>query len=339
MENIRNYLNTELKIGNKKIKNRLVFASMSKLGNVAFRMLLEHFGSCGLYFSEMSSAVRIPFENPKNSNVYRFYNEEKDKLVWQILGSDPEKMSIAASRIENDGFFGVDLNFSCSAAKIVKKGFGAAILKDSDTAVNIVRAIRNKVQIPIFIKYRTGWKDDPKLAVDLAKKFEQSGADALTFHPRVAPDRRTRKPKWEYISKVKKAVNIPVFGNGNVFTFEDCIKMIQTTNCDGISLGRIAVNSPWIFDKWLNNKEINYNIYLETVKIYIKLLQDNFNEKIAIKRFKKFVFYYCAGFKYGHSLYSKLINCNSFNDLLKEFEIFFLQRPEHLEIPNANLIV
>ena len=120
-------------------------------------------------------------------------------------------MALAARRIESEGFFGVDLNFGCSVAAICKKGAGAALLKTPDRAVEIVEAVRRSVSCPLFVKYRTGWEDDPAFAVSMGRAFEAAGADALTFHPRVAPDRRSRAPKWEIIGRVKAAVDIPVF--------------------------------------------------------------------------------------------------------------------------------
>ncbi|MFO7496861.1 MAG: tRNA-dihydrouridine synthase, partial [Desulfobacterales bacterium] len=94
-------------------------------------------------------------------------------------------------------------------------------------AAGIVAAVRKAVSFPVMVKFRTGWIDDPRIATDLARSFENEGADALTFHPRVSPDRRSRPPKWEYIGAVKQAVHIPVFGNGDVFDCKDCRDQIR----------------------------------------------------------------------------------------------------------------
>ena len=121
-------------------------------------------------------------------------------------------------------------------AAVCKKQCGAALLRTPDIAEAIVAAVRKAVNIPVFVKFRTGWEDRPEGAVAMARRFEAAGADALTFHPRVAPDRRTRPPKWAYIAEVKSSVKIPVFGNGDVFDRADCERMIATTGCDGIAL-------------------------------------------------------------------------------------------------------
>ena len=116
--------------------------------------------------------------------------------------------------------------------------------------MDIVSAVREAVSCPVMVKYRTGWANDPDFAVHMGKAFDKAGADALTFHPRVAPDRRSRRPDWDIIGKVTDAVDVPVFGNGNLFLAEDGIRMVSTTGCDGLSLGRMAVARPWIFAEW-----------------------------------------------------------------------------------------
>jgi tRNA-dihydrouridine synthase len=176
-------------------------------------------------------------------------------------------MAAAAQRIETEGFFGIDINFGCSDVSICRQSCGAAILKAPDLAAKIVAAIRKSVSIPLFVKFRTGWKDDPQAAVDLAKRFEDAGADALTYHPRVAPDRRSRPPKWEYIGMVKQTVSIPVFGNGNVFDQQDCWNMLQTTGCDGVAIGRMAIARPWLFAEWSDGLKVDKKIYFETAAL------------------------------------------------------------------------
>ena len=207
---LANLLNQPLKVGNAFIEKRLVLAPMAFLGNVAFRELIQSFGGFGLLFTEMCSARRIPHENRHRSTYFNWLDSELPRLVCQIFGSIPSTMAAAARRIAEEQFFGVDLNFGCSEVSICRQNCGASILNQPELAAKIVSEVRKAVSIPIFVKYRTGWQDNPQAAVVLAKYFEDAGADALTFHPRVAPDRRSRPPKWEYIGMVKQAVSIPV---------------------------------------------------------------------------------------------------------------------------------
>ena len=128
-------------------------------------------------------------------------------------------------------------------------------------AQRIVAAVRKAVSIPLFVKFRTGWKDDPRPSIELAKRFEDAGADALTFHPRVAPDRRARPAKWEYIGRVKQSVSIQVFGNGDVFDENDCLNMLTSTGCDGVAIGRLAMAKPCIFAEWTDSVEVRPEVF------------------------------------------------------------------------------
>jgi nifR3 family TIM-barrel protein len=333
---LANILNQPLNIGNKSIEKRLVLAPMAFLGNVAFRELVEYYGGYGLLFTEMCSAKRIPNENRQRSTYFRWRDAELSHLVCQIFGDDPMTMAAAARRIEEAYFFGVDINFGCAEVSICRQNCGAAILKDPDLATRIVGEVRKAVSIPLFVKYRIGWKDNPAESVALAKRFEDAGADALTFHPRISPDRRTRPPKWEYIEMVKQAVSIPVFGNGNVFDTGDCLKMFETTGCDGVAIGRMAIARPWLFAEWTDGYRGGPEIYLKSALRLAELLEKHFDSQKALRRFKKFGFYFSANFKFGHALFSGVQNAENMEKAKAFVHQFFETPPEIVSRPNLN---
>lgn len=329
-------LNQPLFIGGKSIQNRLALAPMAQLGNVAFRELLLKFGGVGLMFTEMCSARRIPHENRFVSPYFRWRDEELARLVCQIFGNDPDVMAEAARRIEAEGFFGVDINFGCAASSICRQSGGAALLKDPQLAGRIVDQIRRAVHLPVFVKFRTGWQDNPQVAVELAKRFEDAGADALTFHPRVAPDRRAHRPKWAYIGQVKAAVQIPVFGNGDVFDSTDCLKMFSLTGCDGVALGRMAVARPWVFSQWIGGMPMDVNPFYETALRLIDLLLKHFDPKDALRRFVRFSLYFCASFHFGHTLYTKIQNARNLHTARQCLDDFFSTPQKLVSRPNMN---
>ena len=330
------YLNRPLSIGQKTIPKRLVLASMAFIGNVAFRELVASYGGCGLLFSEMCNAKRIPDENRYSSPYFNWRDEEHSQLVCQIFGSDREIMAKAARRIEAEGLFGVDINFGCTDVAICRQNSGAALLKSPYTSQRIVAAVRNAVSIPVFVKFRIGWKDDPGPSVELAKRFEDAGADALTFHPRVAPDRRARPAKWEYIGLIKQAVSIPVFGNGDVFDENDCLKMLTTTGCDGVALGRIAMAKPWIFAEWTDNFETKPEVFYEAAVKMAVLLEQYFEPSRAIRRFKRFAYYFAANFKFGHTFFKQISNAEDMVCVMDCIDAFFQDSPECVRRPNLN---
>ena len=329
-------LNRPLKVGNKLIEKRLVLAPMAFLGNVAFRELVQSFGGYGLLFTEMCSARRIPNENRHRSTYFNWRDAELPRLVCQIFGSAPLTMAAAARRIEEEQFFGVDLNFGCSEVSICRQNCGASILNQPELAAKIVSEVRKTVSLPIFIKYRIGWQDNSQAAVVLARHFEDAGADALTFHPRVAPDRRSRPPKWEYIGMVKQAVSIPVFGNGNVFDQNDCLRMLETTGCDGVAIGRMALARPWLFAAWTDGFQCDQEIYLKSALRLAALLEKHFDPQKAFRRFKKFAFYFSANFKFGHTVFRGIQKAETRQEAEAFLNQFFELPPELVSRPNLN---
>ncbi|MFA7166321.1 MAG: tRNA-dihydrouridine synthase family protein [Desulfoplanes sp.] len=326
-EDIACWLRSSLVVKDRPLPGRLALAPMSKLGHIAMRELLAEYGGCGLMFSEMCSSKAVPGANPRVSPCFTWREQELSQLVCQIFGSEPEDMARAAERVEREGFFGVDVNMGCSVAGICKHGCGAALLRDPDRAVAIVQTMRRAVSIPIFVKFRTGWKDDPCFAVDMARRLEDAGADCLTFHPRVAPDRRSRPPKWEYIARVKEGVSIPVLGNGNVFTLEDCALMRERTGCDGIALGRMAIARPWIFALWTGRLLEDPGIYKQCALRYVDLVEKYFGEQAGLRYFKKFSQYFAANFIYGHALWPKLWKADTLDGLRENIDRLLTECP------------
>jgi tRNA-dihydrouridine synthase B len=331
------FLNLPVTIGSRVMEGRLVLAPMARLGNVAFRELLSKYGGAALMFTEMTSVRSIPGgKGYVEGLVWR--PGEQDSLACQLFGNDPEAMGRGAWWVEQWGFFGVDINFGCSVSSICKKGWGAALLREPELASRIVAAVRKRVSIPLFVKFRTGWKDDPCMAVEMARRFEDAGADALTFHPRAAPDIRTRPPRWDYIRLVKEAVGIPVFGNGNVFERGDCLKMIEETGCDGVSLGRGALIRPWIFAEWRGFLEPEPSLYRDAVVDFAWLLVRHFGEDAALRRLLQFARYYVANFKFGHDFAARLSRVRTIGEAVDEIDAYFLEPVEISVSPNSALL-
>jgi tRNA-dihydrouridine synthase len=212
-------------------------------------------------------------------------------------------------------------------------------MKTPNRAARIVEAVRRVISIPLFVKFRTGWTDDPAIPVDLARRFASAGADALTFHPRVAPDRRSRPPRWDYIKRVKDAVTIPVFGNGDVFDETDCLRMLETTGCDGVAIGRMAIARPWLMAEMTGLFSPGNEIYKNTAFAMLDLMERHFDHRRALKRYRKFALYYSANFKFAHSFYKRIGNARDLQAVRSELKAFFRWNPETGRRPNMNFFL
>lgn len=330
-------LNRPLSIAGKPVQNRLWLAPMAGLGHIAYREVLEEYGGCGLLFSEMCSAKAVPTENNRVSPVFRWREEELDHLVCQIVGATPGEMIPAARRIEDEGFFGIDINMGCSVPGIVKRNAGAALLREPEMALRVVEAVRREVDIPLFLKFRTGWSPEVEPAAELAKSFESAGVDCLVFHPRVAPDKRTRPPVMDHIRSIKEAVSIPVFGNGDVVVAEDCRRMLDTTGCDGVSVGRMAMARPWLFAQWTAGYEPGADCFRDYALRLADLLDHYYDPIRALKRYKLFTVYFAANFTFGHSLQSKFLAAKNMDDIRYVAQHHLRPGMQLTSRPNMNL--
>lgn len=331
------FINTPLNIGNKVIRNRLVLSPMAGLTHIVLRKVICGFCPPGLLYTEMCLASMIPSENREKSYIFRWDKEEKQDLVCQILGNDPHIMVKAAERVQKEGLFGVDINMGCAVSRINKKGFGAALLNDPKKAYKIVYTIKKKINIPIIVKFRIGWRDDIEFVEEFAKSMEDRGADALIFHPRVALDKRNRLPKWEYISHVKKAVNIPVIGNGNIFCIKD-LRQVLDTGCDGVALGRVAAARPWIFSQFLEDFHPNHEIYQRVPKDMLDGIFRYFDTNRALVLYKKWVTYFFSNFFYAHSLLKKIMRAKSKKEISFILNQILTPLPRLNNIPNLNFL-
>ena len=325
---LKDLINKPLYIRGKQIINRIWLAPMARLGNIAFRELILSYGGCGLLFSEMVSAKSLPSGGGHYDGM-QWSEAELPTLMCQIFGNDPIKMADAANWAEKKGFFGVDLNFGCAMGTVKGKGYGAALLEKPKLAGQIVETVRNAITVPLSIKFRDGIDGNVRKSIDIAKCFENSGADFLTYHPRNSNDIRTHRPKWENISKIKEAVSIPVFGNGDVFCAKDSLKMFTLTGCDGIVIGRQALARPWIFSVLSGTGQ---PIPSEEVAMsYGKLLQKYFDQPRRLQKIKQWIYYFSANFVFGHGLRSRLSTCDSFSAVMLLLADFFAKQPKESE--------
>ncbi|MBQ7291516.1 MAG: tRNA dihydrouridine synthase DusB [Clostridia bacterium] len=233
---------------------KVMLAPMAGEGDYTFRASCKRFGADYLV-SEMISAKAICY-NDKKTPLLAKIREEEMPIALQIFGCEPEYMARAADFLINESIkagtpcAAIDINMGCPVNKVVKNGEGSALMKTPDLAGKIVYAVKNVTgNLPVTVKMRLGWDNSSKNVVDVAKIAEENGASAICVHARTREQLYSPGVDISYIAKVKKAVSVPVIGNGDIFNAEDALNMFRETGCDAVAIARGALGNPYIFEE------------------------------------------------------------------------------------------
>lgn len=289
-----------MKLGTIQLDNPFVLAPLAGITDLPMRRLAREQGAA-MVFSEMISAKGLWY---KDKNTERLLATEPDEspLMFQLFGSEPEIMAYAARELKDRPNAGIDINMGCPVPKVVKNGEGSALLKTPDLLYDIVKAVVDNAGKPVTGKIRIGWDDDSINAVEIAKAIEAAGAVAVSVHGRTRMQYYAGTANWDMIRQVKEAVNIPVFGNGDVFTGEDAIRLMDETGCDGVMIARGALGNPWIFRDaialWKGEEKPAPPTTEEKIAMMLRHLEDlaaHKSEYAAVREMRKHVGWYLKG--------------------------------------------
>ena len=247
-----------MKIGNVEVASRLALAPMAGVTDLAFRRLCRDMGA-GYSCTELVSAKALCYQDKKSRTLLKMAPNEHPAAA-QIFGSDVTCMAEAAQiAAEVSGAEIIDINMGCPVGKVVANGDGSALMKDPEKAARIAEAVVKASPVPVTVKMRRGWDKGSINAVPLAKMLEQAGVAALCVHGRTRAQMYAGQADWTTIREVKEAVSIPVMANGDVFTAQDAVRILQFTGADMAVIGRGAFGNPWIFtqaEAALNGQDI-----------------------------------------------------------------------------------
>ena len=233
-----------LKIGDIEIWPPLVLAPMSGVTNRTMRALYKPFG-LGLTVTEFVSANALQFGSRRTMEMIDQHGVEKP-VATQLWGDDPQVMAAAAKVVRECGADIVDINFGCPAPKVTKTNGGSACLRDPDRCADIVRAVVAAVDCPVTVKMRLGWSEERLVYVDVARRAQAAGARAVTLHARTAKQFYKGSADWSHIARLKRSLDVPVIGNGDLDDPHAAMARMRETGVDAIMLGRATLGNPWL---------------------------------------------------------------------------------------------
>jgi nifR3 family TIM-barrel protein len=236
-----------LKLKNLTLRSGVIQSPMAGCTDLAYRLLAREHGM-EFCFLEMVSAESLVRGNEGAHELMKTVPEDKP-LGAQIVGCRPEAMGEAAAMIEARGYDLLDINFGCPVPKVAGNGAGSALLAEPDKARDIFKSVvKNVKKIPVTVKMRLGVTDGSgKEAERIARIAEDCGLDAVAVHGRTRAQGYSGTADWQAIGRIKKAVGIPVIGNGDVCSGEDAKRLREVSGCDGVMVGRGGLGNPWIF--------------------------------------------------------------------------------------------
>ena len=234
-----------MNIGNLKISGFAALAPMAGVADRAMREICREFGAA-YTVGELTSAKGISLGDKKSASLL-CCGEEERPYGSQIFGSDPETMALAAKSALSFKPDFIEINMGCPAPKVAGNGGGSALMRDIPLAGEIVKAVVKECSVPVTVKMRTGWDSDSINAPELAKVCEAEGASLITVHGRTRKQMYSPGVDYKAIAAVKKAVKIPVVGNGDVADGRSAKYMYEATGCDFVAVGRAAQGNPFVF--------------------------------------------------------------------------------------------
>ncbi|MCR4440701.1 MAG: tRNA dihydrouridine synthase DusB [Peptococcaceae bacterium] len=319
----------QVKIGGVSIPNKVVLAPMAGITDKAFRLIARAHG-CGLVYTEMISAKALTYRDVKTKALLDLTGE-KPPIAVQLFGSEPEVMAEGASIAVQQGADIVDVNMGCPVPKIVKNGEGSALLEKPGTACRIVRAMAEAVQVPVTVKMRIGWNRENIVAVDFARRLEEAGASAIAVHGRTRDQYYSGKADWSVIREVKKAVTVPVIGNGDIWSPSDAARMLEETGCDAVMLGRGVLGNPWLVSNtilFLKGEEFNLPGHAQRIRAaveHLDLMIELKGELAGAREMRKHLAWYLKGLPHTAHLKEGIFKAKTRAEMVELLEEYLRQ--------------
>ena len=319
-------IDKKLTIGNLSFDAPFFLAPLAGISDKSMRSLCAEHGA-SLTFTEMVSAKGLWYGDRKSRKLLETVPGER--TGFQLFGREPEILAHAVKELNDEDNVVFDLNCGCPVPKVVKNGEGSALLKEPDVLYDVISAMVREAKKPVTVKIRMGFARGENTAVETAKAAQAAGASAVTVHGRTREQYYEGKANWDVIAEVKKALDIPVIGNGDVMSGADAMRMMEQTGCDGVMIARGALGNPWIFEEcrhlWEEKgiwESPGRSERVDMLMRHFEMICADKGEDIAVREIRKHIGWYVKGLKGAAAIRratNRVTDREELIGLLKEF--------------------
>ena len=317
-----------MRIGAYELVNNVFVAPMAGVTDRPFRQLCKHMGA-GYAVSEMAASNPQLWHTDKSTRRMNHMGETAPIAV-QIAGSDPAMLAHAAAFNVDKGAQIIDINMGCPAKKVCSVAAGSALLRDEVLVAQILRAVVGAVDVPVTLKFRTGWNREHKNALNIAKIAQDCGIQMLTLHGRTRADGYAGEAEYETIRAVKQSVHIPVVANGDIDSPQKAKFVLETTGADALMIGRAAQGRPWIFREIVaylhDGRLIDPPTVAEVKAVLIEHLHHHYEfygELVGVRTARKHIGWYVTPLKGGETFRKRMNGLDSCSEQLTAVGDFF----------------
>ena len=306
-------------------------APMAGITDVCYRQLMDEM-EAGVLVSELVSAKGLLYNSGKTHKMIEVHRNAKSLVGIQLFGESEEDIINAAYYVKDAGAAFVDINLGCPVKKVVKKGCGAALMRDPVYLETFLTKIKRGIEIPLSVKMRTGWSHDELTIHECVTAANNSGCEWVVIHGRTRAQGYEGKADWDLIAEVKQRAKLPIIGNGDIRTVDQAQKLLKDSGVDAVMIGRGALRNPWIFKECIGLDKNDFEGPYEILGRYLELLKAKYDLRNTLISLRKFASWLVYGYPGAAAFRSTIYRLLTIDELMQSAHVFF-GRVAHLPQP------
>lgn len=303
-------------------RNHFWLAPMAGITHTPFRQLMDEM-QAGVLISELVSTKGLKYASGKTRQMTRVHESPGTLVGIQLFGEDAEDYIAVADQVAEEGAHFIDINLGCPVKKVVKKGCGAALMRDPVHLEKFLTGIRRHIPLPLTVKMRTGWNHHELTVLECAKAAQNAGCEWVAIHGRTREQSYSGRADWDLIAEVKRQVSIPIIGNGDIRTPARALELLESTGVDAVMIGRGALRNPWIFNQCVGRDDGGKPLANVLLRRYHDLLAGFFDPRLKTMFLRKSAMWLAHGYPGAAAFRREVFQLAAANEVLDCADAFF----------------